>query len=76
MEIWSSPNVDAEWGKGTMVPLISTFAPYRSAMVVSWLYRPGLLSTSARVVIGARVIRASHPRGSISQLPDLVQMRH
>ncbi len=43
LKVWSPPSVVAEWWRGTVVPLISTLAPYRSAMDLSWLYQLGLI---------------------------------
>jgi hypothetical protein len=57
-----------------MVPLISTLAPYRPTMDLSWLYRPGL--------IFLKRFREALKRSTLvdlcwspAQLPDLVEKR-
>jgi hypothetical protein len=68
--MWSSPNVVAEWWKGTMVPLINFCpVPVRHGCVLVVPVRP----VSFKRAYDDRC--AGHQRGHEAQLPDLVQTR-
>ena len=74
LKVWSPPSVVAEWVRGTVVPLISTLALYRSAMDLSWLYRLGLifLARSREALKSSALVDS---RWSPAQLSDLVEKR-